>query len=185
MKPKIFYTEKSEFFDNSLPERTMLVKHLQSFGYYVDSCILHGDDTVMDGNADAFEVLSRIIECDIFIGEMSVSSQTLGFQLAYAVLHNKPSLYLYNKSTLGKPKSPLYGNPSRLISIKDYTDQNYKEVLNKFLKKAEKQLLSDRITFVATHRIDEYLNQKSNASGLSKGEIIRTIIEDQIDKEDL
>jgi hypothetical protein len=99
---------------------------------------------------DYQDVLSRIRDADIFIGEMSRASQTLGFLLAYAISHQKPSLYIYDESTLGKPKSPILDNPSRLLAITDYSDGNISHKLKSFLTKAKKQLYSQRITFICS-----------------------------------
>lgn len=121
---------------------------------------------------------------DIFIGEMSKPSQSLGFLLGLAINQKKPCLYLYDESTrYGKPKSVIKNRPSRLLVIKPYNQKNIKVILLNFLKKAEKQLLSDRITFVCSKAIKNYINNESKRSGIAKGEIIRTIIEDKINQE--
>lgn len=54
---------------------------------------------------------------------MTLPSPALGFELAFAVRYGKPSLYLYYQETLDTPKEPIKGNPSRLITIKSYTEK--------------------------------------------------------------
>jgi len=126
-------------------------------------------------------VFASITKADVFIGEMSYPSQTLGFLLAYAIQHGKPSLYLYPDDTPGKPAAPVFFNPSRLLTIKSFDPQGALKAVNGFLRRAQKQLRSDRTTFVTTRYINDYLKWKVQQSGLSKGEVIRGILESSIE----
>lgn len=181
MKLNIFYTAWLKESGRFIPDHTGIIEFLKSQGYTVESRLLSISEE--QHTEDAFNVLNKIIEADIFIGEMSVPSQTLGFQLAYAISHNKPSLYLYHEGTQGKPISPLLGNPSRLLFIKDYNDENFQKRIVNFIEKASKQLLSDRITFVSTTHINEYLDRKTKKDSQSKGEVIRNILEKAIEQD--
>lgn len=155
----------------------MLISHLKNNENKLDTYLF---DVEQDSD-DYQDVLSRIRDADIFIGEMSRASQTLGFLLAYAISHQKPSLYIYDESTHGKPKSPILDNPSRLLAITDYSDENISDKLKSFLTKAKKQLYSQRITFICSKEIYDYIETKSNESGMSKGEMIRSLLEKSID----
>ena len=117
---------------------------------------------------------------DIFIGEMSRPSQTLGFLLGQAINQKKPCLYIYDDSTQGKPRNTIQNHPSRLLLVQHYQQNQLKKILTNFLRKAEKQLLSDRITFVCSKAAREYIDRQSTKFGLAKGEIIRTIIEEKM-----
>ena len=132
-----------------------------------------------DPNGDgAFNSVSRqIIEADVFIGEMSRASQTLGFQLSFALNNSKPCLYIYNKSTKGKPGAYLVDLPNRLLKIKSYDDKSLEYVINGFLEFAEDQFASSRTSFMSTKSIDRYITARANQLGVSKGEVIRQILD--------
>lgn len=133
-------------------------------------------------NNDGFDDVARaIVRSDIFIGEMSRASQTLGFQLSYALHNTKPALYLYHVSTKAKPGSALTDNPSRLLKIKSYDGLSLKHVLDDFLKQATEQLNSVRTSFMSTRRIDAYVSERSKLFGVTKAEVIRQILDDAID----
>ena len=53
-------------------------------------------------------------------------------------------------------------------------------IISNYLIKAEKQLSADRITFVSTKEINAYISYTAKKMNLSKGEVIRRIIEDDI-----
>jgi uncharacterized protein YunC (DUF1805 family) len=64
-----------------------------------------------------------------------------------------------------------------LLRIKTYNDNNYKKVLDKFLRSAAKQLPSKRTSFMSTTKIDDFITLKAKELGISKGEAIRQILD--------
>lgn len=128
------------------------------------------------------DIIERIKLSDIFIGEMGRASQTLGFLLSFAALQGKPSLYLYPKESSGKPGNLIFNNPSRLITVKSYTKKNIDSILSNFIDRSVKKNKSTRTTFISTIEIDNFINEKVNSTGLSKGEIIRSLLELSINK---
>lgn len=128
------------------------------------------------------ELIYRINNADAFIGEMSKSSQTLGFQLAHALQLSKPCLYLYNETDKGVPAGLIGNIPSRGLKIKSYSFHNYKKVVDNFLTFAEKQLFTARTSFMSTREIDEYITTVSRRQGISKGELIRQILHRDIER---
>lgn len=174
---KIFISGAYRSSSNDKEKIDKLLNGLNNTNYKLD----HYFFDVEQDSDDYGDVLKRIRDADVFIGEMSRASQTLGFLLAYALSHQKPSLYLFSENTLGKPKTPILNNPSRLLTISEYDGVDINELINKFLRKAEKQLYSQRITFICSKEIYDYIDSKSNKNGMSKGEIIRSLLEQVID----
>jgi len=162
--------------------RDELIKNIRDKG---DEVILYAPEVYQDKNEEmnhsSLDILNVLKGVDVFIGEMSGPSQTMGFLLAYSLQHGKPSLYFYPEDTSGKPAGPLFNNPSRLLSVRSFTDTNYGQIVSRFLRKAQKQLRSDRTTFVTTRYINDFLNWKTRKTGLSKGEVIRGILETAIE----
>lgn len=127
------------------------------------------------------ELAENIQQADVFIGEMSSPSQTLGFQLAYALSVGKPALYIYKNTRLGKPDTALSEHPSRLFRIAAYTDlPTLEHKLKQFVKYSKSQMNSTRTSFMSTHRIDMYVSQTAKKMGTSKAEVIRQLLDDSI-----
>lgn len=137
----------------------------------------------VNGPNDAYSyraIIEEINKADVFIGEMSRASQTQGFQLAHALQLSKPCLYLYGITEKGRPAGVIGDIPSRGMKIKRYDKENYRKVLDDFIKFSEKQMLTTRTSFMSTKEIDYYLNTQSHKQGVSKGELIRQILHDSI-----
>lgn len=128
------------------------------------------------------EIVEKILQADMFIAEMSRASQTLGFQFSFALANTKPSLYLYHASTKSEPGGILRNNPSRLLKIKDYDKSTYKNVLDSFVRFASQQQQTVRTSFMSTRKIDDSIQELSKEQGVSKGEVIRQLLNDSISR---
>lgn len=177
------HTDFNSLYYENIQKELEGLKNYKVFNYIIDGGFLNdpqlNEAKVLNDSTESIKVLNNLQSSDIVIFEMSFPSQTMGFLLSYALQKGKPALYLYSKVS-GKPSVPVVGNPSRLLSIQQYDDKNLKKSLDKFMKKAERQLRSDRITFVSSREINDYVNWKSVQNGLSKGEVIRAILEEKI-----
>lgn len=135
-----------------------------------------------DGFNSFQEINKQITNSDVYIGEMSRASQSLGFQLSYALSLSKPCLYLYHEKRSGIPDKLITENPSRLLRIKTYNKNSYKRVLLKFISSAEKQLPSRRTSFMSTSQIDDFIGETAKDNGVSKGEAIRQVLDAAVKK---
>lgn len=178
---KVYYTTSRGHSDPSLEELVqntipyIITRLDNSVDYYAYN------PTEVDGGKSFSEIAEQIQEADIFIGEMSRPSQTLGFQLAYAISLGKPSLYIYNQSRQGKPDLIIAQHPSRLLRLATYqTTDDIEKELQSFFKAAKTQMSTTRTTFMSTHRIDQYVEISSRQLGISKGEVIRQLLDEAI-----
>ena len=182
-KIKIFYsfidTIHKDIHEDNTNNIRMILNELEGVKVY-ENKISKGENEI---ESRTTQISENLQSSDIFIGEMSKPSQTLGFLLGQAINQKKPCLYLYSKASQGVPKGVILYHPSRLLTVKSYDKDTLKPLLESFLKKARKQLLSDRITFVCSKAVREYIDNKSLILGLPKGELIRTIIEEKMDYE--
>lgn len=135
-----------------------------------------------DGTAEFSDPAENILNSDIYIAEMSLPSQTLGFQIAFALNNGKPCLYLYDENTNGKPAAPILGHPSRMLKVSSYNASNLAKRLNAFSKLARSQLASKRTSFMSTHEIDLYLDAESRRLGVPKAEVIRQSLHNAVQK---
>lgn len=176
---KVFYCYASKNHNQDATIHKEIIKFLKESGHLVEEYRFVFSELVEPGSRDEnpAKIVDKIRSSDAFIGEMSRASQTLGFLLAFAVYHGKPSLYLYPSESLGKPGKLIVDNPSRLLSVEEYSDFNFENKISKFLKRVDKQLKSSRITFVSTKEINNFIDVESEKRGISKGEIIRDILE--------
>lgn len=134
------------------------------------------DQNRLDGTRRFGELSELILESDVYIAEMSVASQTLGFQIAFALNSTKPCLYLYHEETKGQPDAPLARHPSRLLKITSYNEDNVADKLSSFLDYAKKQLATKRTSFMSTQEVDHFLDSESSRLGVHKAELIRQIL---------
>lgn len=155
-----------------------ILDNLKQLGHHVYEYVY--DIEKMDDPRPFKELSQQILSADIFIAEMSIPSQTLGFQLSFAYNNTKPTIYMYDESTKGRPDTALSDHPSRLIKIAPYNSSNVRKVLTKSLKTAANQLNSKRTSFMSTYRIDNYINEQSSTTGTPKSEIIRQILNDAV-----
>jgi hypothetical protein len=140
--------------------------------------VFHYNHVISDPNVNHTfnDLMKEINAADIFIGEMSGPSQTLGFQLAHALQLSKPCLYLYDGIKKGPPAGLIGNIPSRGLKIKTYNAANYRKVIDDFTRFAQKQLFTTRTSFMSTREIDDYITNESRRQGISKGELIRQIL---------
>lgn len=155
-----------------------LPSYLKTLGHEVNVFLY--DPSESDSTESFDEIVEKILQADMFIAEMSRASQTLGFQLSFALANTKPSLYLYHAGTKSEPGGILRNNPSRLLKIKDYNNSTYKGVLDSFVHFADQQQQTVRTSFMSTRKIDDSIQELSKAQGVSKGEIIRQLLTDSI-----
>jgi hypothetical protein len=167
---KVFLVSSSPKADN---HSALLLKYLQ-----MNHEVFHYDHEYNEAN-DQYtfdDLVGEIASADVFVGEMSKASQTLGFQLSYALQLSKPSLYLYDSEQKGKPAGLIGNIPSRNLRIKSYDSKNLKNTIDEFMVFAERQMESARTSFMSTREIDEYLSSEAMRQGVSKGELIRQIL---------
>lgn len=131
---------------------------------------------IMKGNIEAIDA------SDLVIIEASQSRFSQGYQAYLASQRKKPTLIV---SRAQVDDRFISGVVNKYISIKPYTnEQELEEVVSKFIQKnsiPEKDL---RFNFILNRRIYKYLRDKSYETGKNKSEIIRELIERQIEKRD-
>lgn len=122
--------------------------------------------------------LKDIIENDIFVCEASSTTPTLIFEIFEALNRRKPVLVLYDDKQIKTPDIALLGNPSNLLILEAYNDQNLEEKISSFLKKTRNKIPVNRFTVRLTKELSEYLNYlKSKMKCSSKNDVILQILE--------
>jgi len=136
----------------------------------------------MQGKKAAFNIynskLKDIYDNDILVCEVSFPSPTLIFEIFEALNHKKPVLVLYDEKQMRTPDIALLGNPSNLLVLEVYNENNLEKKIADFLKKARKKISIARFTVRLTKEMSEYLNHlKAKMQCSSKNDVILEILE--------
>lgn len=139
---------------------------------------------VRDEDVDWADILQGNVEAidasDFVIVEASQSRFSQGYQAYLAAQRKKPTLIVTREQI---EERFISGVSSKYITVKQYSDEkDLEEIVSMFIKKnaiPEKDL---RFNFLLDRRIYKYLRDKSYETGKNKSEIIRELIEKQIEK---
>jgi hypothetical protein len=147
----------------------------------IDKKIIRDDTKVewADVHKENSEAISR---SDIVIIEATNYGFQEGFYTSEALRQKKPVLLLTRENIRGRL---IYGIKHKLLSVQHYdTADSLKKVVNKFIKAniiATKDL---RFNFFIDRQIYSYLREVSYETGKNKSEIIRELLENEIDQQD-
>jgi hypothetical protein len=145
------------------------------------SLVINLEDDNNTNPKNVSNILSSLRTADAFIGEMSVPSQILGFELAYASLHFIPCLYLYHENySVQKPSPLVTENPARKLWAKKYNNDNIDSAISGFFAMVARQMETSRTSFMSTKEIDEFLDKESDTKGIPKGELIRQALAEKL-----
>lgn len=123
--------------------------------------------------------LKTINKADIGVVEVSFPSTVhIGMEISTLINKAKPVICLYKKGR--NPTFTGEHHSSRIIKV-EYTRETIKEALEWGLEEAE-QLVNRRFTFFINPEIENFLDRKSEETGLSKSEYIRELIEEKLQK---
>jgi len=173
-----------------------LVKQLQSLGHKVTLRVIHIDDIpnakevegiMIPVKADLSEVykttVKRIREADVVIADTTISSSSVGYEIAMAQSERKPILVLHDSNNIEYLADVVGGNTSKSLKILKFTDNDIpQKELEAFLKDA-RDLVDTKFILIISPEIDRYLTWSSETKRLHKAQIVRNAVEDVIDKD--
>lgn len=128
------------------------------------------------------ENIDAISRADIIVAEVGKKSFLVGFQVASALQMKKPILLLskYEKvdSALGVSLN------EEIIKYARYTDSNVDEIVGAFIEENRKGGKDIRFNFFIDRKLLNYLNWAALKTGEKKSEIIRKLIEKDMNNSD-
>ncbi|KKQ97916.1 MAG: hypothetical protein UT24_C0010G0005 [Candidatus Woesebacteria bacterium GW2011_GWB1_39_12] len=129
-------------------------------------------------------IVNAINETNVVVIEYTVPNFSSSHQINYALLKKKPTLVM--RLTKDNPRfsdSYLEAIQSPHLTLRDYTKENYKEVIDDFLGIVEIGLGNQRYNIVLEKKQKYYLDWASNYYKKSRSEMIRELIDGKSDKD--
>lgn len=127
--------------------------------------------------------IEDISKADAVIIEATRGNFELGFQLATALQQKKPTLVLTRAgSTHNSFVKSLAGNPS--VSHKEYDFDNLEDIVRQFISDNDIQARDLRFNFFIDRPIYNYLRWAAFKTGKTKAEILRELVQKEIEKDE-
>lgn len=135
---------------------------------------LKKDVKVKDWEPIVEESIAGIERADIVIIEASHNSFSQGYLMAAALEHQKPVLIL-SKKPLAEKTAELPSSPLLTTVIYSATSA-LEEIVHTFIRKNTIHTKDLRFNMLMTRRVFNYLDERSNETGVSMSEIVRDMI---------
>jgi hypothetical protein len=138
------------------------------------------------GQRDMENIFKKIVEaisrCDLSITEYTVPNFSSSHQINFSLMRNKPTLVLRRKIIGSKfNNSYLDAIGSSLLTVRDYENDEYKNIIKEFIGEFKNGYGYQRYNVVLDKRHNYYLSWASEKYSRSKSEILRELIEKDID----
>lgn len=158
--------------------------HAMVFRNWLDAAASRSKNAVRDQDTDWEAILNDNVEAikksDLVIVEATQARFSQGFQAYTAARYKKPTLVVSRTPVKGHFISGVAG---KLITIKQYsTADELHAIVAKFIKQntiPEKDL---RFNMILDRRIYKYLRDTSYESGKNKSQIVRELLEKEIER---
>jgi hypothetical protein len=128
---------------------------------------------------DNFEAIAK---ADVIIADITYDSTALGYQIATAVHQKKPTLLILQE---GKTVPPFTWNiPSTFLNRIEYNSSNLDEKVSPFLQDNDITTKDMRFNFFIDRPIYNYLRWAALKTGKTKAEILRELVQREIEDKD-
>jgi nucleoside 2-deoxyribosyltransferase len=127
--------------------------------------------------------LETIAKADVVIAETSYNSFGVGYQVAVAIQQKKPTLLLRREDA--DKEAFATGIVDPWAQRATYNDDNLGEIVEKFLNENDIATKDMRFNFFIDRPIYNYLRWSALKTGKTKAEILRELVQHEIDKKEL
>lgn len=128
------------------------------------------------------ESLGAIAQADVIIAEASYENFAIGYQVAVAVQQKKPILLLRRGSA--DQNAFATGIEDGWVKHEEYDEGNVDKIIKKFLEENDISTKDMRFNFFIDRPIYNYLRWASLKTGKTKAEILRELVQQEIDKKE-
>lgn len=130
------------------------------------------------------KVINAIDNADICVIEYSIPNFSTSHQINYSLLKKKPTLVLQQSQNNNNfPGSYMEALESPLLKVRDYDLENFKHIIDEFIGFSKIENGPARYNIVLDKSQKYYLDWASEHTNKSRSEIIRKLIDDQIEKD--
>ena len=128
------------------------------------------------------ENFEAIAKADVIIADVSYDSTALGYQIATAIHQKKPTLLILKE---GAKVPPFTWNiPSSFLNRIEYNKENIAEKIAPFLVDNDIATKDMRFNFFIDRPIYNYLRWSALKTGKTKAEILRELVQREIENKD-
>lgn len=121
-------------------------------------------------------------KADVIIADVSYDSTALGYQIATAIHQKKPTLLILKE---GKKVPPFTWNiPSSFLNRIEYSQDNIAEKISPFLEDNNIATKDMRFNFFIDRPIYNYLRWSALKTGKTKAEVLRELVQREIENKD-
>jgi nucleoside 2-deoxyribosyltransferase len=125
---------------------------------------------------------AAIAKADVIIAEVTYDSTALGYQIATAVQQKKPTLLLLKE---GKSTPSFTWNiPSEFLKKVEYSKDHIAEKITPFLEENDITIKDMRFNFFIDRPIYNYLRWAALKTGKTKAEILRELVQREIENKE-
>lgn len=128
------------------------------------------------------EDFEAIAKADVIIAEVSHDSTAIGYQIATAIHQKKPTLLILQEGARVPPFT--WNIPSAFLSRIEYTKENLVAQITPFLQDNDITTKDMRFNFFIDRPIYNYLRWSALKTGKTKAEILRELVQREIENKD-
>jgi len=126
--------------------------------------------------------LEAIAQSDVIVAEATYENFAVGYQVAVAVQQKKPVLILRKKDA--DKNAFVTGVEDGWVQHVEYTEDNLEKIVDKFLKDNDIDTKDMRFNFFIDRHIYNYLRWAALKTGKTKAEILRNLVQKELDKDE-
>jgi len=165
--------------EGSLSALQTIVKSVQDYGAAVAQALATASG-ITDWPTIQKETMESLTKADLVIVEATEFGFMEGFYTAQALHYKKPLLMLTRQSIADSPAS---GIKDRFLTLRHYDNADeLKEIVDAFLQENSISAKDLRFNFFLDRKLYSYLREVSYETGKNKSEIIRELLEKDIEK---
>jgi hypothetical protein len=128
------------------------------------------------------EDLSAIAKADVVIADITFDSTAIGYQVATAIQQKKPTLIIIRDDR--KVPAFTWNIPSEFLNKVGYNISNIEDQILPFLESNDISTKDMRFNFFIDRKIYNYLRWSSLKTGKTKAEILRELVQREIEHKD-
>ena len=126
--------------------------------------------------------IGDIAQSDVVVAETSDESFAVGYQIAVAIQQKKPILLL--RHDMADKNAFVTGVEDGWVNHAEYSEGSLKSILEKFLSDNDIKSKDMRFNFFIDRKIYNYLRWAAFKTGKTKAEILRDLVQNEIDKQE-